>query len=163
MRQGGGKTAWRKAAEFTRCARRAAVAAFRSRGNVGAARKAACPRRVDDRRCQYGSRGSAIPSTAEFGPTLGTQFLLWNFGVLGRALGAIVRAWGWGDALIAAASLVVLAAALLMLAMFYRNARGDRLVLWGSKACIPAAALARRSTPVGRDCDVSGLGPNATA
>ena len=63
------------------------------------------------------------------GPTLGTQFLLWNFGVLGQALGAIVRAWGWGDALIAAASLVVLAAALLMLAMFYRHARGDRLVL----------------------------------
>ena len=57
------------------------------------------------------------------------QFLLWNFGVLGQALGAIVRAWGWGDGLIAAASLVVLAAALLMLAMFYRHARGDRAVL----------------------------------
>jgi len=57
------------------------------------------------------------------------QFLLWNFGVLGQALGAIVRAWGWGDALIAAASLVVLAAALLMLAMFYRNALGDQPVL----------------------------------
>ena len=57
------------------------------------------------------------------------QFLLWNFGVLGQALGAIVRAWGWGDALIAAASFVVLAAALLMLAMFYRNALGDQPVL----------------------------------
>jgi hypothetical protein len=143
MRQGGGKTAWRKAAEFTRCARRAAVAAFRSRGNVGAARKAACPRRVDDRRCRYGSRGSAIPSTAEFGPTLGTQFLLWNFGVLGQALGAIVRAWGWGDALIAAASLVVLAAALLMLAMFYRHARGDRLFYRpGARASKASAVLA---------------------
>lgn len=58
-----------------------------------------------------------------------SQFLLWNLGVLGQALGAIVRAWGWGDALIAAASLVVLAAALLMLFMFYRNALGDRPVL----------------------------------
>jgi hypothetical protein len=57
------------------------------------------------------------------------QFLLWNFGVLGQALGAVARAWGWGDALIAAASLVVLAAALLMLAMFYRNALGDQPVL----------------------------------
>jgi hypothetical protein len=62
------------------------------------------------------------------------QFLLWNFGVLGQALGAIVRAWGWGDALIAAASLVVLAAALLMLAMFYRHARGDQLVLSAGRA-----------------------------
>jgi hypothetical protein len=51
-----------------------------------------------------------------------TQFLLWNFGVLGQALGAIVRAWGWGDGPIAVASLVVLAAAILMLAMFYRCA-----------------------------------------
>jgi hypothetical protein len=50
------------------------------------------------------------------------QFLLWNFGVLGQSLGAIVRAWGWGDGLIALTSLVVLAAALLMLAMFYRHA-----------------------------------------
>ncbi len=40
----------------------------------------------------------------------------------------IARAWGWGDALIAAASFVVLAAALLMLAMFYRNAVDDQRV-----------------------------------
>jgi hypothetical protein len=53
------------------------------------------------------------------------QFLLWNFGVLGQALGAILRAWGWGDAVIGAASLVVLAAGVLMLAVFYRDARGD--------------------------------------
>ena len=55
--------------------------------------------------------------------------MLWNFGVLGQALGAIVRARDWGDALIAAASLVVLAAAVLMLAMFYRHALGDQPVL----------------------------------
>ncbi len=45
--------------------------------------------------------------------------------MLGQALGA----WGWGDALIAAASSVVLGAALLMLAMFYRNAAAERPAL----------------------------------
>ena len=64
----------------------------------------------------------------------GAQFLLWNFGVLGQALGAIVRAWGWGDALIAAASFVVLAAAVLMLTMFYRQAAGDQPVLSTGRA-----------------------------
>jgi hypothetical protein len=59
------------------------------------------------------------------------QFLLWNLGVLGQSIGAIVRAWGWGDALIALMSLVVLAAALLMLAMFYRHAAGETVLSTG--------------------------------
>jgi len=52
----------------------------------------------------------------------GRQFIVWNVGVLAQAVGAIVRAWGWGDALIGSASVVVLAAAFMMLAMFYRSA-----------------------------------------
>jgi hypothetical protein len=49
------------------------------------------------------------------------QFILWNAAVLVQAVGAIVRAWGWGDALIGVASVVVLAAAVMMLVMFYRS------------------------------------------
>jgi len=76
----------------------------------------------------------AWPSVAG-DPRAFPQFLLWNFGVLGQALGAIVRAWGWGDGPIAVASLMVLAAALLMLAMFYRHASARQ----------PALAPARTS------------------
>jgi len=51
------------------------------------------------------------------------QFIIWNVGVLIMTVGAATRAQGHGDAIIAAGSLVVLAATLMMLMIFQRSAR----------------------------------------
>jgi hypothetical protein len=51
------------------------------------------------------------------------QFLAWNIGVLILVIGGILRVWGYGDAVIAVGSVVVLIAALMLLVMFQRSAR----------------------------------------
>jgi hypothetical protein len=51
------------------------------------------------------------------------QFLAWNIGVLILVIGGILRVWGYGDAVIAVGSVVVLIAALMLLVMFQRSAK----------------------------------------
>ena len=56
-------------------------------------------------------------------PWANWQFIVWNIGVLITAIGAIVRIWGHGDAVIAIGSIVMLLATLMLLVMFQRGAR----------------------------------------
>jgi hypothetical protein len=51
------------------------------------------------------------------------QFLAWNVGVLITAIGAVTRTLGHGDAVIAIGSIVLLAAALMLLVIFQRSAK----------------------------------------
>jgi hypothetical protein len=51
------------------------------------------------------------------------QFLAWNIGVVIMVIGAFLRIWGYGDGVIAAGSIVVLIAALMLLVMFQRSAK----------------------------------------
>jgi hypothetical protein len=54
-------------------------------------------------------------------PWANWQFIAWNIGVLVTAVGAIVRVWGHGDAVIAIGSIVMLVATLMLLVMFQRG------------------------------------------
>jgi hypothetical protein len=51
------------------------------------------------------------------------QFLVWNVAVLIMAIGALIRIWGHGVAVIAAGSFVLLAATLMLLVMFHRSGK----------------------------------------
>jgi hypothetical protein len=56
-------------------------------------------------------------------PWANWQFIAWNIGVLITAIGAIVRIWGQGNAVIAIGSIVLLVAAVMLLVMFQRGGR----------------------------------------
>jgi hypothetical protein len=51
------------------------------------------------------------------------QFLAWNIGVVIMVIGAFLRVWGYGDAVIGVGSIVALIAAVMLLVMFQRSAR----------------------------------------
>jgi hypothetical protein len=56
-------------------------------------------------------------------PWANWQFIAWNIGVLITAIGAIVRVWGQGNAVIAIGSIVLLVAAVMLLVMFQRGGK----------------------------------------
>ena len=56
-------------------------------------------------------------------PWANWQFIAWNIGVLITAIGAIVRVWGQGNAVIAIGSIVLLVAAVMLLVMFQRSGK----------------------------------------
>ncbi len=70
----------------------------------------------------FGTVFRAWPKAAGDG-WAGAQFIVWNVGILIQAIGAVLRAWGWGDAVVTIGSVVVLVGAAMMLVIFDRNAR----------------------------------------